>query len=132
MSAPPCAGLWMLFDSTNSVDHMEARAICKGCHMRDKCADLANIERRDSHGRSLLTGTWAGHLYGANSKERISIEDGMFTEAEARKAHAAWMRAKPINRNRHGVGELVVIGERVYQRRAQRRRQVALVQRRAS
>jgi hypothetical protein len=48
--------------------------------------------------------------------QRLAIEDSMFTEDEAREAHAAWGRGIRDDRAR--------IGERVYQRiRARRQRE---------
>ena len=59
-------------------------------------------------------GTWAGELIGYRRNSRhLAIEEEMFTDDEARAAHAAWARGD----RSHRAG----IGERVYQRRIKRK-----------
>lgn len=115
MSGARCVGKWWLFDSTNPSDHLEARELCAGCPMRLECSQTVATTQG-------AEGTWAGRLYGATARARRKYEDTQFTDEEARAAHAAWTRAKPSQRTRFGVGDRVVTGERVYQRRASRRR----------
>lgn len=110
-----CAGQWWLFDSTHLADHIQARAICAECPMRRECAQTVATLRG-------AEGTWAGRLYGSTSRERKRYEEAMFSDADARAAHAAWVRAEPADRNRAGVGDRVVTGERVYQARSKRNR----------
>lgn len=53
----PCAGLHELFDSTEPVDHMQAKAICKTCPVIDWCRTQVPPSTR------FPAGTWAGRLY---------------------------------------------------------------------
>lgn len=122
MSGARCIGKWWLFDSTNPGDHLEARELCAACPMRRECQETADRFQRGPGGMSVLEGTWGGRLYGSTARARMRDEETMFTQDEARAAHAAWERADPQDRNRSGVGDRIVIGERVYQRRARRRR----------
>jgi hypothetical protein len=80
------------------------------------------VSQRGPGGLAALEGTWAGRLYGATARSRMRMEETMFTDDEARAAHAAWTRADPAQRTRSGLGDRIVMGERVYQRRASRNR----------
>ena len=122
MTTALCVGKWWLFDSTNPADHLEARELCAVCPMRPECVRTVASIRRDPTGRSSLEGTWAGHLYGATARQRLRFEETMFTDDEAREAHNAFTMAHPSQRTRSGIGDRIIIGERVYQRRVKRAR----------
>lgn len=117
-----CAGLWWLFDSTSRQDHERARAICDTCPMRAQCASIAENAPRGPGGTRCLEGTWAGKLYGARTRDRREWEDSLFTDDEARQAHNTFSRAAYADRNRLTLGDRVLMGERVYQRRIRARR----------
>lgn len=61
--APPCSGLWAIFDSNAPSDHKAARQLCARCPVRRECDDV----RAESTARSLPgfgpRGTWAGRLH---------------------------------------------------------------------
>jgi len=126
LRAALCVGQHALFDSTEPGDHQAARALCDQCPVRDWCAE--HIPRAVD----LPVGTWAGRLYGSRAhtraqavgnlsrRERIALEDAMFTEAEACAAHSAYRRGDRSDRT--------IIGCRVYERnraRAQKQRKEA-------
>lgn len=118
-----CEGRWWLFDSTHPGDHLAARAICRTCPIFYDCAiTAATLHRAGPNKTSTLEGTWAGQLYGATARSRIRAEDDMFTDDDARFAHAAYERTPKEERTRSGVGDRVITGERVYQRRKKRGR----------
>lgn len=121
----PCAGLWWLFDSTDPRDHERAAAICAACPMLDACRRLAETAPRGPHGTRAIEGTWAGKLHGGRSRDRREWEDSLFTDDEAREAHNEFSRAKYADRNRFTLGDRVLMGERVYQRRIRGRRRAA-------
>lgn len=118
MNTPPCAGRWELFDSIDHADHRRARALCGICPMRATC--LAELEAATEASHCGIKygprGTWAGLLVGLPrmSVQRARAEEEMFTEADARQAHARY--AAGIRDDR------TVIGERVYNRRKKRTR----------
>lgn len=108
----PCVGKWELFDSTHPADHNEARQYCLACPLLEKCR--ADLRTATSSAYSVAygpCGTWAGELVGRNvrSARQIAAEDSLFTEADARAAHAAWTRGER--------SDWAVRGERTYQRR---------------
>lgn len=115
MNDPLCVGRWWLFDSTDSLDHDQAAKLCRACPVRQWCDERAAVLYANrSSGCRPLTGTWAGHLYGAPKQDpgRLAREEAMFTNDDARMAHTAWNRGERNDRTR--------IGERVYQRRVKR------------
>lgn len=118
MTTALCVGKWELFDSTDIRDHDRAAKLCAACPVLHWCRTervRAIAEQRKS-GMYGIAGTWAGRLYGPTqiNPGRIKTEDDMFTDDEARTAHAAWGRGVRNDRVR--------IGERVYQRRAKQRK----------
>lgn len=119
-TVPPCAGKWVLFDSTDPSDHLKAARLCAGCPMRAECEQRLESARNRSH-RPVAdygpAGTWAGRLVGAGpslSRIRERAEDGMFTDAELREAHNAYARGIRTDRIR--------TAERIYQRNRKRRK----------
>ena len=114
MSTPPCTGKHEIFDSTHWLDHRMASAICADCPMIEACRDrLAETRELSVYGGD-PEGTWAGELIGYRRNSRhLLIEEEMFSDADARAAHAAWNRGD----RSHRAG----IGERVYQRRIKRK-----------
>jgi hypothetical protein len=111
---PPCSGRWQLFDSMALTDHLEARALCLTCADFVPCLRLlADVQRHAPAGGG-PEGTWAGRLVGVSvrDKVRLAAEERMFTDGEARDAHAAWRRGERTSR--------AEVGERVYQRRVAR------------
>jgi hypothetical protein len=129
---PPCRGQHALFDSTDVSDHYKARDICAACPLIDACrAEVtALIANAGYYGHP--EGTWAGDLYHsgklahsairAHAKraraERIMREDAMYSDDDARDAHAAYTRGER--------GRWARVGHKVYQRRAKRRQRVEL------
>lgn len=60
---PPCAGLWFLFDATDSRSHQAARALCSTCPFIDECrALLLDTQRKSTCANGGPEGTWAGVL----------------------------------------------------------------------
>lgn len=120
MSAvPPCAGKWVLFDSTDPSDHIKAARLCATCPMRAECEQRLESARNRSH-RPVAAygpaGTWAGHLVGAGpriSVERARAEEAMFTADELREAHNAYNSGIRTDR--------IKTAERIYQRNRKRR-----------
>ena len=111
---PPCNGQSVIFDSTDVRDHAIARAICATCPMLAACRKRLEDVKADSLADYGPRGTWAGELFGRpqTARHRAQAEEAMFTEAEAREAHA-----------RHEAGfrdARTVTGERVYNRRKKR------------
>ena len=113
---PPCAGRWELFDSTDIHDHREARRLCGGCPIVTECRSQLEATIADSHLGMKYgpRGTWAGSLMGPpqTSTHRAQAEEAMFSEAEARDAHAKYAAGFRDSRTE--------VGERVYQRRKKR------------
>jgi hypothetical protein len=116
---PPCAGKWVLFDSTDPADHVEAARLCATCPMRTECEQRLESARNRSH-RPISeygpAGTWAGHLVGAGpriSVERARAEEAMFTDAELRAGHTAYQNGVRTER--------ACMAERIYQRKRKRR-----------
>ena len=106
-----CVGKSWLFDSTDIRDHEQAAKLCAACPVREWC-------REQAAALSQPVGTWAGVRYGATTlSSRMAIEDAMFSDDDARAAHAAWFRGVRDDRTH--------IGERVYQRRVRRTRRAA-------
>ena len=95
---PPCAGKWALFDSTDLIDHIEARAICQECPIRLQCADELKSTRRAAMADKTYgpAGTWAGELVGAaritRNQQLLAARDAEWKPREVRKAHAAYNR----------------------------------------
>lgn len=59
----PCAGQWELFDSTDLVDHIAARRICRTCPLITGCQQRLEQARRDqTYPGCGPQGTWAGEL----------------------------------------------------------------------
>lgn len=58
----PCLGLSALFDSVELEDHRQAAALCRTCPLIEACR--ANVPP----GSAYPIGTWAGRLYGQNSR----------------------------------------------------------------
>lgn len=105
MKHAACIGRSALFESTNSADHDEARAICLTCPMLADCHTITIRERdRARKTRTPIRGTWAGHLYGAPP-----IDEEAWTDDTARTAHAAYSAGMRDKRTKDG--------EKVYQRR---------------
>lgn len=103
MSAAPCVGKSVLFDSVTRLDHEAAKALCGTCPLLAACAENVPADAR---------GTVAGELRGLTaSEQRRFNEDGAFTNAEARRAHAAYVQGKQSTWAR--------TGHRVYVRRVQ-------------
>ncbi|ROR91734.1 WhiB family transcriptional regulator [Nocardioides aurantiacus] len=62
---PPCAGQHELFDSREEEDHLQARALCNGCHVFAACWDnFQAVRNAPSHLGGAPEGTWAGMLIG--------------------------------------------------------------------
>lgn len=119
---PPCAGQWELFDSTDYFDHRRARQLCETCPMLAACAGLLQDARKTAlNARNGPRGTWAGQLVGGEvaSQHRLTAEEDMFTEEEARHAHATFARTPASQRG--DLPDRIRVGERVYQRRSGRR-----------
>ena len=112
----PCAGRWEMFDSTDVTDHRQARALCSTCPMLTHCRSELEAATADAHEGVKYgpRGTWAGVLIGApkTTARRAQIEEEMFTEAEAREAHAKYAAGFRDART--------MVGERVYNRRNKR------------
>lgn len=61
----PCADKWELFDSTDLVDHVAARRICRECPLLAACQQRLEEARRDQTYPGATygpQGTWAGEL----------------------------------------------------------------------
>ena len=124
MTTPPCAGQWDLFDSTDPLDHLEAKTLCQRCDMRLECADLFRKVKKDSLGGKDYgpRGTWAGELIDPNVRRRasaatVAAEANLFTDDELKAGHSAYLR---------GEREASVVRrERIYQRSRKRRRKEA-------
>lgn len=118
----PCAGMWDLFDSTDWFDHRRAKQLCDTCPMIAACREsLAEARSTQYSAYYGPRGTWAGELLGTDERRsqiRVATEEQMFTDAEARAAHAAWARTP--KEQRHDLSDRIRIGERVYQRRWKR------------
>lgn len=57
-----CAGDWDIFDSSDPLDHADAKAICNACPVILQCAEMAaRLARQPIDKRPV--GTWAGTLY---------------------------------------------------------------------
>lgn len=123
---PPCYGQAELFDSVEVADHEEARDICAGCPVKAACADALQDAKRQ-YGNGAPDGTWAGVLY-KNGRQvavkvkstrsaRIAAEDAAYTDVEARRAKAAYMRGRK--------DPWVMAGYRVYKRRWAKERAAA-------
>jgi hypothetical protein len=128
---PPCRGQHALFDSTDVEDHLKARDICAACPLIDACrAEVADmLANAGYYGHP--EGTWAGELQLAGHHgqtlvrrhakqqraERREREESLYTDEDARRAHAAYTRGDR--------GEWASVGHRVYQRRAKRGQLVA-------
>lgn len=112
-TTPPCAAQPELFDSTDWFDHHRAQAICATCPLIAACRDRLRQAQELTMYDGGPEGTWAGQLIGApKSSQRLALEERMFSDVEARTAHAAWVRGERDHR--------AAIGERVYQRRIKR------------
>lgn len=113
---PPCAGQWLLFDSVDLADHRRARAMCGVCPIRLECRKQLEEASADSHCGPKYgpRGTWAGMLVGLprTSARRAQAEEAMFSEDEARTAHANFAAGFRDART--------LVGERVYNRRKKR------------
>lgn len=113
---PPCAGRWELFDSTDVLDHREARELCNACPMLADCHDRLLAASKHVYGGPEYgpRGTWAGTLIGGprTSARRAQAEEAMFSEEEAREAHAKYAAGFRDART--------LVGERVYNRRSKR------------
>lgn len=110
---PPCVGHHELFDSTHWLDHRRAKAMCDNCPLVAACQQRLEDAFNLAEYGGKPEGTWAGQLIGAHRNSRhLLVEESMFTDAEARAAHAAWARGERDHRSS--------IGERVYQRRIAR------------
>ena len=115
MNVAACAGKWELFDSTDVLDHIEAKKICATCPIRSTCDALYLDVAHASHPRGMPSGTWAGRLRGATSLDHCrNAEEQMFTDDEALAAHAAYVRGERDSRT--------VMGHRVWDRRYRRQR----------
>lgn len=115
-TVPPCVGQSELFDSTDLLDHRQARALCNNCPMLDACRTRLELTIATAHEGMKYgpRGTWAGELLGPpqTAAHRAQAEEVMFNEAEARKAHADYAAGFRDPRT--------VVGERVYNRRKKR------------
>lgn len=60
-----CAGQHALFDSNDRKDHARALEFCVTCPLLLDCHEHTDAVRRDLGSQAVLTGTWAGKLYGA-------------------------------------------------------------------
>lgn len=114
---PACAGKWDLFDSIELEDHYEAQHICHTqCPMLAECGDLlAEARKAPNANAGVPVGTWAGRLVGvpkSTQQERIDAEDAAYDEAEAKKAHAAFVLGDR--------DDWAVTGHKVYDRRRHR------------
>ena len=113
-TATPCQGRSWLFESTNPTDHLEAATHCRTCPALDWCREWTKQSITATNREGAIEGTWAGELYGGTPGAlRILREDRMFTDEEARDAHAAFVRGERSSRVR--------VGERTYQRRIARK-----------
>jgi hypothetical protein len=128
---PPCRGQHALFDSTEVEDHLKAREICATCPLIGACrAEVtAILENAGYYGHP--EGTWAGELqlaghhgqtlvrrYAKQKRaERREREEALYTDDDARRAHAAYTSGDR--------GEWASAGHRVYQRRSKKRQRVA-------
>lgn len=112
-----CVGQWRLFDSTHPADHLIAQAICAECPALAWCEQQRVKAAASSETtRPMLEGTWAGKLYGAPPNAvRILREEQEWSDADARKAHHAFCYLGLRD-------ERTKTGERVYQRRSERKR----------
>lgn len=136
----PCYGQAELFESTKPAMHRIARKLCLGtqtsspCPLIDACKRLLEATREEygvTHGPQ---GTWAGLLVAAPSRDdlraaqldalqgdarhdenpdRIAYEEEFFTDDEARRARAAYVRGERT--------AWAVAGNRIYARRHMRR-----------
>ncbi len=115
----PCAGQSRLFDSTLLTDHMEAAKLCATCPMIAECQERLEECASSWEGRSGgPEGTWAGQLIIAGKVAtyrvmRIDVEERLFSDEDARRAHAAFWRGLR--------DDWTTAGERTYQRRSERR-----------
>ena len=121
-----CVGQHALFDSTDPATHAQAAELCAACPLLDACRErLAEMKASVGY-YGHPEGTWAGELHtdgtGRNkvrraAKEarsvRIAREDAAYTEAEARRAHAAYTAGD--------TSGWAAMGHRVYGRRRKRR-----------
>lgn len=68
-----CAGKWWLFDSTDILDHAEARQMCAACPVVAECRRVLSEASQIAYGGGkggYLQGTWAGQLYGRVGQRR--------------------------------------------------------------
>lgn len=67
-----CRGMGPLFESTNLVDHYEAKLICAECPAIEACRALLEAELTGSAWSRCAgpRGTWAGELLGEKSNRR--------------------------------------------------------------
>lgn len=113
----PCYGMGDLFDSTEILDHIQARQICATCPIR------ATVCRQRAETAVALApvgggpgGTWHGELYrggkvstaAANEIRRLE-EDARYSDTEARRCANLWHDGDR--------SEWVATGRRVYERR---------------
>jgi len=72
MTRPACVGKVKLFDSTDPIDHMQARAICEACPILNDCRQRLH-DAKAEWGYSIHfgpRGTWAGTLCAPKEKSR--------------------------------------------------------------
>ena len=120
---PACVGRADLFESTNPTDHLEALELCLACPVRDWCAQQRDAVRASMCSGVDIEGTWAGEFYcsrrgsrrAAADALRILREEQAYTDEDAKRAHArfVWVGIRD---------DWTRVGERVYQRRAARRK----------
>lgn len=116
INRPACQGMAALFESTHPLDHLDARAICLECPVRDWCEqERITTSTGSGYAQTSLSGTWAGKLYGGTADAlRMLREEQAFTTEEARAAHTRWYHGKRDKRTE--------MGEKVYQRRIARQK----------
>lgn len=113
-----CGGRYELFDSVQTEDHFEARALCRQCPVLAACDRLRREVAESAYSTYGPRGTWAGKLYGAPYRPASTACDDLeerYTEDEARKAALAYQRGDK--------SEWALLGRRVYERRNRRRRE---------
>lgn len=114
----PCWGKAALFESTEILDHLEAKKLCDtACNFVDVCRDRAALAQRLAHATYGPEGTWHGQLYRAgkvskSAKDEIRrmAEDALYSDDEARQCAALYY-------DQDKRTPWVVIGKRVYERR---------------
>jgi Transcription factor WhiB len=117
-----CAGQHELFESIDASDHKKAAKLCAQCPAINACQEYYEQIRDIAVAQKMSkpSGTWAGklHWYGeadrrpSVDRDRIAIEDEMFTLDEARVERSRYQRGDRDDR--------AVIGARVYERKYRR------------